>query len=483
MRKYLLLVFTLLSLMTCIAQDAHYWTEQYGTRSMLLSNSISGSVEDLGAVYYNPARLSLIEDNAFLISGKVYQLSTYSFDSKSAEGRTSPSSQSSFGGAPSLLAGTYRIKGLDKHAFAYSFLGRRSMDINISEGNSVYGDVLPTIPGEEYFSGDILLQKKFNEEWMGLSWSYAPNKQFSIGVSNFLSIRKQQAKSAYKAQAYTNAEDVETYNNMNSYSYSHIGLLWKLGLAWQNDPVSLGVTVTTPMLSISGNGSFNYERVYTGINDLNPIYERDNQSDIDMTYKTPFSIAAGIGVRLKRGSLHGSAEYFHGVNEYTMMTAAPFVGQSTGDDYQAFLIDQLNSVLNFGVGYNFVFSDAVNGYISYSSDFSAAVANIGDNDSFKSHTYASTFNSNINHFGGGVVMRLKRADITVGASLATTKYTMNTPLGLPSEGGGGIYDENNQTDVRWNRWRFIVGISIPFLTDFAKKWEDKLLDGGAKKAE
>ncbi len=49
------------------AQDGHFWTQQYGTRSMLLSGSIIGGVDDLGAVYYNPARLSQITNNAFLI--------------------------------------------------------------------------------------------------------------------------------------------------------------------------------------------------------------------------------------------------------------------------------------------------------------------------------------------------------------------------------------------------------------------------------
>jgi len=165
------------------------------------------------------------------------------------------------------------------------------------------------------------------------------------------------------------------------------------------------------------------------------------------------------------------------------MTGIPFLGQSTNTEYQAFLIDELNSVLNFGIGYNFVFSDVFNGYLSYSTDFSAAVGNIHDNNSFISHRYASTFNADINHFGGGVVMKFKRADITIGATLATTKYTIDSSLGFPVEGGIGIYDNTSKTDIRWNRWRFIVGISIPFLTDWTKKMENKILNKEAKKEE
>ena len=56
------------------AQTAHYWTESYGTRSMLLNGVVVGSVQDLGAVYYNPARLAQFKSPAFVISGQVYEL-------------------------------------------------------------------------------------------------------------------------------------------------------------------------------------------------------------------------------------------------------------------------------------------------------------------------------------------------------------------------------------------------------------------------
>ncbi|MCG8579742.1 MAG: hypothetical protein MI866_07490 [Bacteroidales bacterium] len=471
-----LLLLCIISISQVFAQDAHYWTEQYGTNSMLLSNSVSGSVEDLGAVFYNPARLSLIEDNAFIISGKVYQLSSFKFKTNSEDKRTSPKSQSSFGGAPSLLAGTYRVKGWDKHSFAYSFLGRNRMDVDIQESTSAYGNVLPGIPGEEHFSGDVYLQKKFNEEWLGLSWSYAPNNKFSIGLTNFVTIRKQNATDETQMYAYTEAQDVEAYKNNNQYSYSHTGLLWKIGLAWDHDPITWGITVTTPTVSLSGNGSFTYDYVYTGINELNPIYERNKQSDLAMKLKTPFSIAAGIGYTTKRGSLHASAEYFGAVKEYTLMSSEPFYGQSTNDEYQSFLVNELNPVFNIGVGYNFVFNENVYGYVSYSTDFSAAVTGSSSDAVFKEKTYASTFDSDINHFGGGVVLHLKRADITFGATLATTKYRVNRALGFPEDDNSGIFDPDAYTDVRWNRWRFIVGVSIPFLDEFTKKWEDKILN-------
>ena len=63
----------IMGLFPCKAQDGHYWTQQYGTKSMLLSGSVIGGVEDLGAVYYNPGRLAVISNSAFLLSGNVYE--------------------------------------------------------------------------------------------------------------------------------------------------------------------------------------------------------------------------------------------------------------------------------------------------------------------------------------------------------------------------------------------------------------------------
>jgi len=72
--------FLFLSMMLIIefsyAQNGHYWTQQYGTKSMLLSGSAIGGVSDLGAIYYNPARLSQIDNPAFLLSADVFEYSS-----------------------------------------------------------------------------------------------------------------------------------------------------------------------------------------------------------------------------------------------------------------------------------------------------------------------------------------------------------------------------------------------------------------------
>src|SRR5882672_5476136 len=98
--KLLFLMTGVFSFIFSNAQDGHYWTQQYGTRSMLLSGSVIGGVDDLGAVYYNPGRLAVISNDAFLLSANVYEYNA--IEISNAYGNTRNAKQSSIRGVPTL---------------------------------------------------------------------------------------------------------------------------------------------------------------------------------------------------------------------------------------------------------------------------------------------------------------------------------------------------------------------------------------------
>ena len=77
---YLLTLFMLISGGILWGQEGNYKFENFGNQSVLLSGNLTGSVADLGLVYYNPARLGLIENPSFTIGGKAYQWSKYYFE-------------------------------------------------------------------------------------------------------------------------------------------------------------------------------------------------------------------------------------------------------------------------------------------------------------------------------------------------------------------------------------------------------------------
>ena len=57
-----------------LSAQGNYKQENYGNRSILLNGNVTGSVSDLGLTYYNPARLAMIENVAFAINAKTYEL-------------------------------------------------------------------------------------------------------------------------------------------------------------------------------------------------------------------------------------------------------------------------------------------------------------------------------------------------------------------------------------------------------------------------
>ena len=55
------------------AQDAHYWTVQYGPRASLLGGAVIGAVGDVSAAFYNPGGLALVDSLGFAFSINVLE--------------------------------------------------------------------------------------------------------------------------------------------------------------------------------------------------------------------------------------------------------------------------------------------------------------------------------------------------------------------------------------------------------------------------
>lgn len=65
---FLFVIFNL----SVVAQEGNYRYESYGNQSVLLNGNVTGSAEDLGLTYYNPARLAFIEEPSIVIAGKAF---------------------------------------------------------------------------------------------------------------------------------------------------------------------------------------------------------------------------------------------------------------------------------------------------------------------------------------------------------------------------------------------------------------------------
>ena len=118
--KSILIVFFVILFTNCTQGQGNYRYENFGNRSILLNGNVTGSVEDLGLTYYNPSRLAILDSPNFTISGKAYELNEAKLSR--AIGDDTDLSSSDFNAIPSMVAGTFNLKSLESHFFAYSFI-------------------------------------------------------------------------------------------------------------------------------------------------------------------------------------------------------------------------------------------------------------------------------------------------------------------------------------------------------------------------
>ncbi len=480
MNKLTALAIILCGLPTILfSQNGHFWTQQYGTRSMLLSGSVIGGVEDLGAVYYNPARLGLIENPAFLISADVYQWNTLKMEN--ALGDNNSLSSSEFDGVPSLAAGTFKVGFMPKDHFAYAVLSRQRNDLSFNYREQIEGDVIEAWPGEEIFEGEINLVAKAKEEWFGGSWSRPLNNRFSLGMSGFFTINNQKKGNTIRLRALEDNGNVATYTYSRDYSLKSYGLIFKLAAAYQAKNLDLGLTITTPSLQLRGNANYNYQYYFSGIEGVSSMpdsYANSYQNGLDLTHKSPLSIGVGSTFHLGKSSIHFSAEYFHKIPEYTVFQAADHTMQSNPDSIISFLVvDEFQSIINAGLGLEWFFSEKVSAYASACTDLSAVKGSPTAFTENKPKTNNSTIAADNYNYGGGVVLTFKGADITLGATHTGSKSDFARPISFPDDGSGDdseIFDPEKTGTLKWSRWTFVFSFSVPFLKEYAEEKLEKI---------
>lgn len=452
---------------TAFAQGGHYWTEQYGNRSMLMSGSVVGGVNDLGAVFYNPGRLALSDNPVFLVSANLYQLENLRITNALGPSRYLESKK--IGAVPGLVAGTFKLPFMPNHHFAYALLTRTRMNLDFETRAEKQGDIFEETEGDETFAGLINLQSEFKDEWLSVSWSHLIQENLSIGITTAYTKSKSMKNIASQYQLlYNNNKNVAQFTTKREVGFNHNGLLWKIGLAWETRFAEFGFTVTTPKINLNGSGNYIYEDFLSGLPESvqDDHFESSIQNDLPARNKTPLSIGGGATFKIfDKHFLHLSGEWFSRVPKYTILSANSFIGQSTGNRIQYTLFDEAKSIFNYGVGMEVVLRENINFYSSFSMDKSYVPGDVVRLASFGEETSNSNFRANIRHVGSGFSLNLKKADVTLGVTYAWAKESFPQPLDFPIEGEEEIYNADDDTEFRWDRWRFIFSFSFPFLKD------------------
>ena len=454
-RIFSLLSICCLCLPPILAQDANYWTHQYGTRSTLLGGAVIGSVLDLSGAYYNPGGLSLIEKPAIIEAAKVFQYPNVMLKGLGQEDINL--STSILEPAPSLLAGTLPFKGLDNHWLGYSFLTRQYVSTGLIGSFVSSRDVHPD-PGEEAISSDLRMTANLTESWFGLTWAYKVKQSIGIGISPYFLVRSHNSSIQTFAQALTSDGKISLVLNGHEYSYVNYRLLWKMGAAFDFDKITLGFTLTTPSIKIYGSGGIGLNLTVVGL-DLNEDRTKDDfmaadyQEKLDANYKTPLSLGIGLTYKFENVRVYGSAEWFAGMAKYEVMRGEDFTIQSTGETKSISLTHELESVLNFGIGIEYFFSPKLKSYASFTTDFSAV-----DPDS---DTNLSLSSCDIYHMMVGADFTLGNLSFTLGVGYAYGSRLTNT-FTEGEESAAREFLENTLSgmEYKYSNIKFVLGFAF-----------------------
>lgn len=369
--QYLLVLFFMIGV--TFAQDAHYWTLQYGPKSSLLGGAVIGTVDDVSATFYNPGGLALASNLAFAVSADVFEISGVKLEGGGGAGVDLGTSRS--GLRPSMLAGTITRTLFGKGVLAYSAITRSRGTQDLEGILTLSGDDIP--PGIEFkdIAGLARFEGEYSDFWGGLTYSQPLGPHIGLGISWYGALRSQRRRREGITQGVRDDGSGVAVIDIAGGRYSTIRTLAKIGALAKLGAVTGGITLTTPSLHISGSGQLGLNSSEIGSDSSSLALTV--QTELPAEYKSPLSIGGGLGIQLGKARLHASGEWFNKIPSYIVMQGADFQAQEPEDEIiPVDAVQALDQVINYGVGLEYAFSEKTNGYLSFYRDNSGLTDDI-----------------------------------------------------------------------------------------------------------
>ena len=457
----LLLIFSF-SLGHNYAQQANYKFNNFGNRSILLSGNVTGSVTDLGLVYYNPSRLTEIENMGFAFNARAYQLSSLKLSN--LLGEESIIGSTNFSGIPSMAGGTF---DLFNNRFAYSFISKSRIDNVLGYESDLLNDaILEIFPEAESYKVNVLVKTNLKDDWFGLTWAKKINDNLSLGVSLFGSFYKYSGGSNLNHTIRSISNQVVFYQNTIGFNQESYGFLVKIGGNYHFPKFDLGININVPYLEVYEKGAFLYNKVIAGFGeDFDQFYDY-NFKNLNSQRKEPLGISIGSGIPLGKNKLHLNIDYVSGLNEYDRIII-PDIDTGGENDTAVLFEESRKNVFNFGAGLEVFVRDNFKVYGSFTTDYNAFIKNANIFDLSSDGNRDVSIGEDFIQFSVGIDLKLPWASVILGTNYLNGSSEFTSPLSLKKS--GVVYNEYDTTQLVYSRWQFVVGLEIPVLENTFSK--------------
>ncbi|MBC8124528.1 MAG: hypothetical protein H7X70_02235 [Candidatus Kapabacteria bacterium] len=304
-----------LGVVPALAQDSHYWTNQYGTESWLLGGAVVGSTTDLASTFYNPAALAFYPVSTAIQTSVSLNWSRTAIEAKDLDFQLVSGSSSPL---PTLVSLNLPLKILGSRALQLSYLKRTDVKLNLS-GISYTG-----VGADTGYVVTGLIDRELVDSWFGLTWSRAFGKEHSLGITAYISA----VSSSYQSVLATGvvSKDAKASSSLSDYqSFDNIRFLAKAGYYYDGRPVSFGISITTPSIKILNTIGETRTSQTSIVNDSVVSLYGDRQVGLTAKYRTPISVAAGATWYSKQTTVYLTLEWFDGLDPYAPLQPEPFM--------------------------------------------------------------------------------------------------------------------------------------------------------------
>ena len=455
MKKLFVILYLILSVSYLFSQDTHFWNHQYGSRSTLLGGAVIGSVSDLSASYYNPGAIALFEDPKLVLSAKAFEF--YNISVIDGAGNGQDLDFSTISPSPDFVAYAFDFESMPNTQFAISLLTRQQMNFEFKTRRIEELDVLTDEPGNEDFAGGFLFDQDFKEIWGGLTVSRKFSDIVGIGVTNYIAYRSQATNIQKVIQVLKTNNEIASSSDFKNYEYNNYRLLWKLGIGVNFNPLTFGISFTTPSINITGSGStgLHYfldgvDRNGDGVEDVE--FESNYQDEISSEYKSSWAVGFGGAYRYKNVKVHLSAEYFDKTSKFRVLDTESFIVQSSGLEKRNEFEQELSSVFNIGLGVDYIARD----------DLIISASLITDKSGNNSKTVSSIAftNYDIYHFSGGATFSIGKSEFTLGLAYSFASDELTQALNLTPEQESNIIGTVSETEIKLSRIKLLLGFNF-----------------------
>lgn len=414
------------------AQDAHYWTYGYGPIGQLTEGTLVGGVSDLSAVYYNPGALALLDKPRFVVGLTSVELANIEVPGVAGQGLDAD--QLVFDIVPSIVAGQVGgDEGADR--FAFAFLSRHDSDWDLGVSRTSVS------AAPDASAGFARVRQRLVEYWVGGTWSHRVSDRLAIGISPFLAYRAQRSRRSAEYEEIAGGATRSVFVG-REHEYNHGRVLAKAGLAWRPGDWQLGLNLTAPGFGVWSQGKVVWNASSTG-GAASPYLSASTQKDLEVTYRPPWSVAAGATWRRGDTAIHSTAEWFSAVEAYDILAPEPAPVAGSTETVSLTYRGESDDVFCYGVGLEQRVGDRVVIYGGAAHNESAYVA---ERDSFAAWDLT---------------------DVTFGLTLETGRATLAFGVGyawggnpIPQAVVPPVQSAAPTVDAQFSRWTLSFGASF-----------------------